>query len=99
MVWFLLLNRVESFKTNPPPTHHAQTPFTDLYICNNSVKKHLYTTITMPSASYQKNKQYALVYNAKNADKIRELNRINKHKYDVIRREFKRLSSILLIDI
>lgn len=53
----------------------------------------------MPSSSYQKNKQYALVYNAKNADKIREMNRINKRKYDAIHREFKRLSSILLIDI
>jgi hypothetical protein len=50
----------------------------------------------MPSQLYQKNKQYALTYNAKNKDKIREMNRINKRKYDVFWREFRRLSYILL---
>jgi hypothetical protein len=50
----------------------------------------------MPSAKYLKNKQYALVYNEKNKDKIREMNRINKRKYDTFWREFRRLSSILL---
>lgn len=40
----------------------------------------------MPSASYEKNKQYAQRYNAKNADKIRLLNRINKRKFDTYNR-------------
>ena len=50
----------------------------------------------MPSLNYLKNKKYALVYNEKNKEKIREINRINKRKHDAIRREFKRLSAILL---
>jgi DNA replication protein DnaD len=50
----------------------------------------------MPSDLYQKNKQYALAYNAKNKERIREINRINKRKYDTFWREFKRLSFILL---
>ena len=50
----------------------------------------------MLSESYIKNKQYALKYNAKNKDKIREINRLNKRKYDTFWREFRRLSNILL---
>jgi|APFre7841882793_1041355.scaffolds.fasta_scaffold01173_5 hypothetical protein len=50
----------------------------------------------MPSELYQKNKQYALAYNAKNKEKVRLINRINKRKYDIFWREFRRLSSILL---
>ena len=42
--------------------------------------------ITMPSLSYEKNKQYAQKYNAKNADKIRLLNRNNKRKFDTYNR-------------
>ena len=40
----------------------------------------------MPSIAYEKNKQYALKYNSKNADKIRLLNRINKRKFDTYNR-------------
>jgi len=53
----------------------------------------------MPSESYAKNKQYALTYNSKNKEKIREINRLNKRKYDAFWREFRRLSNMLLVDM
>ena len=50
----------------------------------------------MPSPTYAQNKKHIYNYAAKNPDKIREIVKLSKRKYDAFKKERTRLFRILL---